>query len=223
MNNLENGMMIAEIKKMTFCYGNNCILDHMDFSINFGDYIILTGENGCGKSTFLKALLGELKPLQGEVLLFGQPVSSKVFRRFRIGYVSQNSISKNQNFPATVKEIMRTGLYGTERYGQVEEKIFSILEELDMQDYLFRRIGELSGGQQQRVMLARALVSRPQFLILDEPSIGMDSHSLDIFCQILEKQNKKNNVTILLITHEDAEKFCGVNRCVTIKNRRIVE
>lgn len=96
-------MMATKIENMSFSYGNISVLDQINFTLNAGDYTILTGENGCGKSTFLKLLLGELNPQQGTVSLFGLPVCTSVFRRFHIGYVPQNSISKNQNFPATVK------------------------------------------------------------------------------------------------------------------------
>lgn len=227
MNNQENSVPAAEIKNMTFSYSSLPIIDHMNFTLNSGDYVILTGENGCGKSTFLKLLLGELIPRQGKVHLFGQNVSPAVFRKFHIGYVPQNSISKNQNFPATVGEIMWTGLYGKPYHKrnrrQSEEKICFALSELEMQDYLGRQIGELSGGQQQRIMLARALVSMPQLLILDEPATGMDAHSLELFCQVLEKQNHENRLTILLVTHGNTEKFHGANRYVTIENGRMIE
>ena len=227
MNNQENNVLIAEIENTTFSYSSLPVINHMNFILNFGDYVILTGENGCGKSTFLKVLLGELIPRQGKVHLFGQPVSPAVFRRFHIGYVPQNSISKNQNFPATVEEIMWTGLYGKsyqkKNRRQSEEKICSALSELEMQDYLGRQIGELSGGQQQRIMLARALVSMPQLLILDEPAAGMDAHSLELFCRVLERQNHENKLTILLVTHGNAEKFYGANRYITIENGRMIE
>ena len=215
MSNQENSVAAAEIEDMTFSYSSLPVIDHMNFILNSGDYVILTGENGCGKSTFLKLLLGELTPRQGKVHLFGYTVSPEVFRRFHTGYVPQNSISKNQNFPATVEELMWTGLYGKPYHKrnrrQSEEKICSALSELEMQDYLGRQIGELSGGQQQRIMLARALVSMPQLLILDEPATGMDSHSLELFCRVLERQNQENKLTILLVTHGNKEKFQGAN------------
>lgn len=227
MNNQENSVPDAEIENMTFSYSSLPVIDHMNFILNSGDYVILTGENGCGKSTFLKLLLGELIPRQGKIYLFGQTVSPAVFRRFYIGYVPQNSISKNQNFPATVGETMWTGLYGKpyhkRKRRQSEEKICSALSELEMQDYLGRQIGELSGGQQQRIMLARALISMPQLLILDESTAGMDAHSLELFCQVLEKQNHENKLTILLVTHGNTEKFHGANRYVTIENGRMIE
>ena len=227
MSNQEIKESVAEVENMTFSYGNLPVIDHMDFVLNSGDYVILTGENGCGKSTFLKLLLGELTPRQGKVHLLGQPVCSTVFQRSHIGYVPQNSISKNQNFPATVREIMWTGLYKKtfcKRNRRLsEEKIRSALSELEMQDYLRRQIGELSGGQQQRIMLARALIGMPQLLILDEPAAGMDVHSLELFCQVLAKQNQKNKLTILLVTHGNTEKFYGANRYITIENGRMIE
>ena len=227
MNSQRNFITVAESENMTFSYGNIPVIDHINFTLKSGDYTILTGENGCGKSTFLKLLLGELTPQQGNVYLFAQPVCSTVFRKFRIGYVPQNSISKNQNFPATVEEIMWTGLYGILRHKrdrrQAEEKIYAALGELEMQHYIFRQIGELSGGQQQRIMLARALISMPQLLVLDEPAAGMDAHSLELFCQVLAKQNRENKLTILLVTHGNAEKFCGANRYIMIENGRLTE
>lgn len=227
MNNQKNSVLAAEIEDMIFSYSSISVIDHMNFALNSGDYVILTGENGCGKSTFLKLLLGELTPRQGKVYLFGQSVCPTVFRRFHIGYVPQNSISKNQNFPATVEEIMWTGLYGKSYHRrnrrQSEEKICAALSELEMQDYSGRQIGELSGGQQQRIMLARALVSMPQLLILDEPAAGMDAHSLELFCQVLERKNLENKLTILLVTHGNTEKFYGANRYITIENGRMIE
>lgn len=227
MNDQENSVLAAEIEDMTFSYSSLPVIDYMNFILNSGDYVILTGENGCGKSTFLKLLLGELTPRQGKVYLFGYTVSPAVFRRFHIGYVPQNSISKNQNFPATVEEIMWTGLYGKSHHKrnrrQSEEKIYAALSELEMQDYIGRQIGELSGGQQQRIMLARALVSMPQLLILDEPAAGMDAHSLELFCQVLERQNQEKKLTILLVTHGNTEKFHGANRYITIENGRMIE
>ena len=97
MNDSEKDMMIAQIEKMSFLYGNTSVLDHIEFRLNFGDYMILTGENGCGKSTFLKLLLGELRPQQGKVRLFNQSVglhSSYCFRHLNCN----SSSSKYSNF-----------------------------------------------------------------------------------------------------------------------------
>ena len=216
---------VAAMKDVSFSYGTSPVLDNLNFPLHAGDYALLTGENGSGKSTFLKLLLGELSPRHGSVRLFGLPVSPSVFGRFRIGYVPQNSISRNQNFPATVQEIMETGLprnfirksTSKERL----ERIRAALSELEMQDFLFRQISALSGGQQQRIMLARALAAAPQMLILDEPSSGVDHASFSLLCHALQRQNQNNQLTILLVTHGNTDSFCGANRLFHMENGRI--
>ena len=220
-------MKVAEIENLSFSYTNIPVLQDISLTLNSGDYAILTGENGSGKSTFLKLLLGELHPQQGKLTLFGMPPCLTLFRQFRIGYVPQNSISRNQSFPATVEEIMQTGLYRSffhrKKVEERKERIYQTLEELGMQEYSSRKIGDLSGGQQQRIMLARALVNAPQFLVLDEPANGVDNQSLQILSENLNRQNKKNGLTILVVTHGNIERFYGANRYLHMENGRITE
>lgn len=220
-------MGIIEIKDLFFAYGTTPVLKNVSLDIKQGDYVIFTGENGSGKSTFLKLLLGELFPQQGQIRIFQQPLSSSVFRSHRIGYVSQNCIGKNQNFPATVEEIMKTvckkAFFHKKQAEQNRISIEKILKELEMFPFIKQKIGNLSGGQQQRIMLARALVTEPELLILDEPTTGIDSHSLEILCRILEEKNKQKHLTILLVTHENPKIFSGANRFFTAKNERITE
>lgn len=205
----------VEMKGLSFGYRGSSVLYKVDFQLNAGDYAIFTGENGSGKSTFLKLLLGELLPEEGGVEVFGMPPSEKLFRRFRIGYVAQNSISGNQHFPATVREVMMTGLqyFRTKRMkkGQAQERISQFLQKLEMEPYLERQISALSGGQQQRVMLARVLAADPGLLILDEPTVGVDSVSLEALAKVLQKKNEEG-LTILMVTHGNTKLFCGVNR-----------
>ena len=205
----------VEMKGLSFGYRGSSVLYKVDFQLNAGDYAIFTGENGSGKSTFLKLLLGELLPEEGGVEVFGMPPSEKLFRRFRIGYVAQNSISGNQHFPATVREVMMTGLqyFRTKRMkkGQAQERISQFLQKLEMEPYLERQISALSGGQQQRVMLARVLAADPGLLILDEPTVGVDSVSLEALAKVLQKKNEEG-LTILMVTHGNTKLFFGVNR-----------
>ena len=213
---------------LSFGYRGSSVLNKVDFQLNAGDYAIFTGENGSGKSTFLKLLLGELQPEEGSVEIFGMPPSEKLFRRFQIGYVAQNSISGNQHFPATVREVMMTGLQysGRKRMmkkGPVQERILQSLEKLEMEPYLERQISALSGGQQQRIMLARALEGMPELLVLDEPATGMDAHSIRLFASALQEENQKRKLTILLVTHGNIEKFAGANRRFVIEDGKIEE
>ncbi|CUX29538.1 metal ABC transporter ATP-binding protein [Clostridium sp. C105KSO13] len=220
-------MESISIKNLTFRYVDMPILKEVNLNIRQGDYAILTGENGSGKSTLLKLLLGELSPQQGTIEVFGKD-PSQGFSGMRIGYVPQNSITKNQDFPATVEEIMLTGLYQPvwrkKLTGEKKRKqIAQALAELEMQKFLKNRIGELSGGQQQRVMLARALVGNPELLILDEPSAGMDTVSLKSLCQVLYRRNREQGLTIIMVTHGSTRDFIGAGRFLKAEEGRILE
>lgn len=209
-------MEVIQMKDVSFHYtGDVPILENVNICLNSGDYAILTGENGSGKSTFLKLLLGELEPDQGTVEIFGKKIGKADFKELKIGYVPQNSISGNKDFPATVEEVMMTGLYRPfkKRLSRkaCRQKITVALTELGMESFLKRRIGELSGGQQQRVMLARVLAADPGLLILDEPTVGVDSVSLEALAKVLQKKNEEG-LTILMVTHGNTKLFGGVNR-----------
>ena len=209
-------MEVIQMKDVSFHYtGDVPILENVNICLNSGDYAILTGENGSGKSTFLKLLLGELEPDQGTVEIFGKKIGKADFKELKIGYVPQNSLSGNKDFPATVEEVMMTGLYRPfkKRLSRkaCRQKITVALTELGMESFLKRRIGELSGGQQQRVMLARVLAADPGLLILDEPTVGVDSVSLEALAKVLQKKNEEG-LTILMVTHGNTKLFFGVNR-----------
>lgn len=209
-------MEVIQMKDVSFHYtGDVPVLENVNICLNSGDYAILTGENGSGKSTFLKLLLGELEPDQGTVEIFGKKIGKADFKDLKIGYVPQNSISGNKDFPATVEEVMMTGLYRPfkKRISRkaCRQKITAALTELGMESFLKRRIGELSGGQQQRVMLARVLAADPGLLILDEPTVGVDSVSLEALAKVLQKKNEEG-LTILMVTHGNTKLFRGVNR-----------
>ncbi|TCS77084.1 zinc transport system ATP-binding protein [Muricomes intestini] len=220
-------MKIVSIKDLTFRYVDVPVLKKVNLDIRQGDYAILTGENGSGKSTLLKVLLGELSPQQGTAEVFGKdPVRG--FARIKIGYVPQNSIYRNQSFPATVEEIMMTGLYQPiwrrKFSGKMcRKQIMHALTELEMEEFSKHRIGELSGGQQQRVMLARALEGNPELLILDEPTAGMDTVSLKSLCQVLDRRNREQKLTIIIVTHGNTGDFVGAGRFLKAEEGRILE
>ena len=209
-------MKIVDVDHLSFEYGNRRVLHNLNFSIQQGDYAVLTGENGSGKSTLMKVLSGELESAKGRVVIAGSDSLTAALHRIRIGYMTQNGTSCNAFFPATVEEIMETGMYHPfwKKWAvkDKKERICRTLEEMGMKDALNRRIGELSGGQQQRVMLARVLISKPQLLLLDEPAVGVDQESLRQLAAVLKRRNQEEAMTIFLITHGNQAVFSGANR-----------
>ncbi|EIJ78892.1 cation ABC transporter ATP-binding protein [Bacillus methanolicus PB1] len=197
---------IVKIKNLSYRYEKVNVLENINLSIPKGSFLGIVGPNGSGKSTLLKLLLGLLKLQQGEITIFGQDISR--FKDWqKIGFVSQKANSFNTGFPATVFEVAASGL--TKKIGmfkflnkQYHNQVIHALQSVGMESFIKKNIGELSGGQQQRVFIARALVSEPELLILDEPTVGVDSQNVYSFYEMLDELNKKKGITLLLVTHD---------------------
>lgn len=197
---------IIQLEDVSFSYEQSSVLEHISFHVKKGEFWALIGPNGSGKSTLIKIILGLLKPSVGQVNLFGK--SLDVFKqRERIGFVSQKANSFNSGFPATVLEVVRSGL--TRKKGlfkrftkKDEERAMYALEIVGMEPFAYRSIGELSGGQQQRVFIARALVGKPDLLIMDEPTVGIDQQNVASFYSMLNTLNREYGIAIVLVTHE---------------------
>ncbi|MCP3764251.1 metal ABC transporter ATP-binding protein [Domibacillus sp. A3M-37] len=197
---------VIDIRDVNFRYDRENVLEHINLSIPKGAFVGLVGPNGSGKSTLLKIILGLLKAKEGNVELFGIP-QNKFKEWDRIGFVSQKANSFNTGFPATVFEVVMGGLTKKiglfRRPGQKEkEAVAQAIRAVGMETFLTRNIGDLSGGQQQRVFIARAIVSNPSILILDEPTVGVDSQNVDSFYRMLTHLNQELGMTLLLVTHD---------------------
>ncbi|MFO1443444.1 metal ABC transporter ATP-binding protein [Bacillus sp. Bva_UNVM-123] len=197
---------IIEIKDVSFRYEKDNVLENINLIIEEGAFLGIVGPNGSGKSTLLKLILGLLKLQKGNVRLFGEEIYR--FKDWqKIGFVSQKANSFNTGFPATVYEVVASGLtkkIGMFKFMKKEHqlKIHHAIESVGLQSFKNRNIGELSGGQQQRVFIARALVSEPSLLILDEPTVGVDAQNVQSFYEMLYDLNQKLGITLLLVTHD---------------------
>jgi zinc transport system ATP-binding protein len=165
-----------------------------------GDYIAIVGENGTGKSTLVKSMLGLIKPVFGEILM------DELLRKEGIGYLPQQNQGQRE-FPATVFEVVLSGFLNTSGYRpfylkREKMKALENLKKLQIKDLKRKYYGELSGGQQQRVLLARALCATGNFIILDEPVTGLDPGAANQLYQQIEYLNKVENVTILMVSHD---------------------
>jgi len=153
---------IIRINGLTYSYEKENVLEDINLTIPKGSFIGIVGPNGSGKSTLLKLVLGLLKSQNGEIKLFGQDITRFKDRQM-IGFVSQKANSFNTGFPATVYEVVKSGL--TKKIGlfhrindEQQKKVYDAIESVGLTPYIKRNIGGLSGGQQQRVFIARALV-----------------------------------------------------------------
>lgn len=192
---------IVSIEAVSVHLDERVVLEDVSLEILEGDFLGIIGPNGGGKTTLLKVILGLIKPSQGQVRVFGKkPAAARKW----IGYLPQKSLF-DQNFPITALETVMMGRYGKRgllmRYTPEDyEAALSALAMVKMSLHANRMIGDLSGGQQQRVFLARALVSMPELLLLDEPSSGIDAAHLEEFYDLLGMLNEK--MTIVMVSHD---------------------
>lgn len=193
---------VVMLKNVTCGYDGTPVLTDVSLRIMRGDFIGLLGPSGSGKTSLLRTVLGAVEIYDGEVLVEGRPVRSN---RPRIGYVPQLE-AIDWNFPVTVEQVVMMGRTFNSRLfpwfrSEDKDQAYNIMERLGIADLAKRHIRELSGGQQQRTFLARALVSNPCLLLLDEPTSGVDIKTRDEVMHLLDELNHQD-VTILMTTHE---------------------
>lgn len=216
---------VVKVLGLSFRYDSIDILKDISFDLEVGDYIGLAGYNGSGKSTLIKVILGLLNPYKGIIQLFGQPVE-KFNLWNKIGYMPQNISLLNPIFPATVKEVVSLSLLSGKKFPKIitaaDKKIINealdYLKIIDLEDKL---IGNLSGGQQQKVFLARALVTKPALLVLDEPGNALDSTSREQFFSVLQELNKEHKTSIIFITHDIGQVGKYANKLLYLEQKII--
>jgi zinc transport system ATP-binding protein len=197
-------MSVVTAQHAAVSYGGRAVLHDITLDIGAGQVVAVLGANGSGKSTLIRTILG-LVPLDaGTIELFGTP--QRKFRQWaRIGYVPQR-MGAGSGVPATVGEVVSSGRLarrGIFRPSGAADRaaVRSALEDVGLLDRIGDPVSTLSGGQQQRTLIARALAGRPDLLVLDEPTAGVDAASQDAFAGALRRFGDAGG-TILLVAHE---------------------
>ncbi len=188
---------MLEIKNLSSFYGDSRIIPSLSMKVPKGEIVCLVGRNGVGKSTTLKSIMGMVKTPEGSILLDGNEIiRKKTYERaaLGIGYVPQG----REIFPQlTVAENLELGLQVNGGKGVIGEEIFELFPII--KTFMNRKGGNLSGGQQQQLAIARALVSHPKLLILDEPTEGIQPSIIEDIASAIESVNKKLGITILIV------------------------
>ena len=217
---------IFDVKNLSFIVRGQNILSDISLEIFNAEYIAIIGPNGGGKTTLIRMLLGLEKPTTGEIKLFGKKLSD--FKEWhKIGFVPQRASLVDQNFPATALDIVKMGRVSkrgifSKETQEDKDAVKDAMFKMGILDLKDKMVGTLSGGQRQRVMIARALASKPEILILDEPNTGVDMVSQKNFYTLLSKLNKEEKITIVFITHDIGVIADDIGRLFTINQKAII-
>lgn len=216
---------VLELDRVTFGYGRAPLLRQATFSVARGEFVAVIGANGSGKTTLMRLGLGLLRPAEGEVRLFGTPLA-RFHDWHRLGYVPQRA-SLDAAIPVSVEEVVRSGLAA--RLGLLRRptaaqrrRLDHVIDLLGIGALRGAPMGRLSGGQQQRALIARALVTSPDVLVLDEPTTGVDAEAREVLRQTLDHLVATEGVAVVYVSH-DPEGFAGLaHRVVEVRDGQVV-
>ena len=192
-----------ELNNLTCGYGGGPVFEGLSLKIERGSFVGIVGPTGSGTSTLLKTIIGTVKPISGEVRLFGK--AGLDLPSGSLSYVPQLERGE-RDFPVTVEQVVAMGLYPKTGFlpwpsGEERRRVRETMERLGVAAYRGHTLANLSGGEQQRVFLARALVGRPKLLLLDEPTTGIDLKSRYDLLALLAELNREG-VTVVVTTHD---------------------
>lgn len=215
---------IIEMEAVSAGYGEKCILHEASLQVQSGEFVIIRGPNGGGKTTLLNVFLGLIRPASGSIRIFGKPPGAS---RALIGYVAQHP--EQPRMPVSVLDSVLAGRYGLPSWrwhgpsaldvGRAEAAIDAI----QMSHLSGHPVTGLSGGQRQKVRLAAALAREPRLLLLDEPTVYLDGPAESDFLQLLIRLHRETGCTVILVSHTSYSEIGTTHRTVVIRDGRVAE
>ncbi len=199
---------IVSLENVSFSYNGAPALEDVNLQVRRGDFLVVLGPNGGGKTTLLKCILGLLAPQKGRVQVFGGPAGKC---GGCMGYVPQQSEVK-RSFPITAEQVARMGVSRSEKNGR--EKAMLALRRVEMQDHAGKRFDALSGGQRQRVLVARALAGDPELLVLDEPTANVDPQGKVCLYDLLASLSSQ--ATVIVVSHDLVFTAAGITSVAAV-------
>ena len=218
--------LAVEFEGIDFAYpGGPLVLRSIDLEVAAGEFLAIAGPNGGGKTTLLRLALGLERPGRGAVRLFGEP-AHHFGDRARLGYLAQRA-QLGVQAPATVREVVAAGRSPLKPFGRLSgadrAAIDAAIDRVGLAPFAGRRLARLSGGQQQRAFIAKALVSDPKLLALDEPTAGVDVEAQEALAELLARLNGELGVTILYVSHEFGAIEHVVERLVLVREQIVFD
>ena len=213
--------MLIQVKNLTKKFKSSLAVNKITFSIGRNKTVGLLGPNGCGKTTSIGMMLGLIKPSEGEIII----------DNINLEKADRVSVLRKMNFASPYVELPKklTVRQNLEIYGRLygvknlDNKIKEISDELDIKRFLKKKTGELSSGQKNRVALAKSLINEPEILFLDEPTASLDPDIGDYVRSYIQSYKSKNEITILLASHNMAEVERLCDSIIMMKNGKIID
>ena len=215
----ENVIIRCENINKKFKY--KTVLEDISFSVNRGEFLSLLGPSGCGKTTILRMLIGIEKPSSGKIIKNNVDITNTDPKDRNIGIVFQNySLFPNMDVYHNISYALQSRKMEKD---EINKKVRDIIETVGLEEHIYKKPKQLSGGQQQRVAIARTLVLNPDVILFDEPMSALDAEIKVVLRQQLKEIQKKLEITMIYVTHDQEEAFALSDRIMVLNDLRIAQ
>lgn len=212
---------ILEITDLTKKYGKRIVLEDISFIVNKGEFLSLLGPSGCGKTTILRMIVGIDKPTSGRIFKLDKDITYLPPKKRNIGIVFQNySLFPNMNVYENIAYALKARKVSKD---EIDKKVRNIIDVVGLNEHIYKKPRNLSGGQQQRVAIARTLVLDPDIILFDEPMSALDAEIKVVLRNLLKEIQKKTNVTMIYVTHDQEEAFALSDRIMVLNDSKIMQ